>query len=616
MQQCSPIFLLANNGNNSYAEDLAPVLNRTFGLWNASDTTANLTNVVDIALMKSTLQGLYCAADWPGRCLGLCPNADVSGFGVRYAFYIQSLTSAALMAISPDDAQAACWSAAILTASVIIPAMVQKAMKKLTLHHAMLCLNFATMSAVAALASAPVCDVWRAPDFPEQDFPAKQGGNGRSVTLATAGSPRLRTSQLDGEDERPESQALPSTPTLLAVPVPGEQRSTSQADDTENDSRRRDTTTHSRQESLPGSPSVVIITGHEFRKLKWASSGYRSRFFLSLALLTQVSLQWAWAVFLFTSPSYAQEACNGCTQLLLFGYAMTVESMLGNAKYVLFPLWLLACMSVTLLYVIALSYNSMVEYPLIHMPNASSLSGSSNWIVRTFVNTLEWSRRAWAEPYGEKKRILVANVFAAGIWAILVVHSEVQVWNLNPVLSGENSDFGFGQFSALMLAFVPIWPIIVALNKEQDEIRRERAPFYATAPTLDLRDTGSLSLEEQVSLLGSQTSPGLVMPASPRTPSPSTALPATPLPALPEWTPPQWPEHLLSPSSSPSSTQYVPLPPATTAMDTASWPSTPPPRVKAIQSPPPRRRGLETDGGLGLELVPIVVTPPAEDAAR
>jgi hypothetical protein len=62
---------------------------------------------------------------------------------------------------SPEDSTQGAWSAAMLTAAEIIPALVQKWKGTLTLHHATLVMNFATLSTLASLAAAPRCSIWR-----------------------------------------------------------------------------------------------------------------------------------------------------------------------------------------------------------------------------------------------------------------------------------------------------------------------------------------------------------------------------------------------------------------------------------------------------------------------
>jgi hypothetical protein len=58
-----------------------------------------------------------------------------------------------------------------LTAAAIIPGIYQKSQQSLTIYHATQVLNFATISALVNLASAPLCEIWRPkPDEePEQE---------------------------------------------------------------------------------------------------------------------------------------------------------------------------------------------------------------------------------------------------------------------------------------------------------------------------------------------------------------------------------------------------------------------------------------------------------------
>ncbi|KAH8826303.1 hypothetical protein DL96DRAFT_1710892 [Flagelloscypha sp. PMI_526] len=106
------------------------------------------------------LSGLYCAGS-ASACHGICPNADLTGLGVRVAFWLSSIFQAFLVAISPRDSAPSTWTSTILTASVIIPALVQKSQGSLTLYHSTLVLNFASYSTLVSLAVAPMCSVWR-----------------------------------------------------------------------------------------------------------------------------------------------------------------------------------------------------------------------------------------------------------------------------------------------------------------------------------------------------------------------------------------------------------------------------------------------------------------------
>ncbi|KAG8899191.1 hypothetical protein FRB99_006883 [Tulasnella sp. 403] len=120
-----------------------------------------VTSALGVA-KNATLQAAYCATDNFPSCLGICPNPDLSGVGVRAAFYMQSFMNALLITLSPEDAASGAWASAVLTGALIVPAMIQKFQRQLTLHHAVLVLNFATLSTIATMASAPMVPIWRA----------------------------------------------------------------------------------------------------------------------------------------------------------------------------------------------------------------------------------------------------------------------------------------------------------------------------------------------------------------------------------------------------------------------------------------------------------------------
>ncbi|KAG8999072.1 hypothetical protein FRB93_013342 [Tulasnella sp. JGI-2019a] len=117
----------------------------------------NSTNLREDA----ALQAVYCAYSGSLSCLGICPNPDVSGVGVRYSFYFNSIANAVLVAASPSDAAAGAWSSTILTAALIGPALLQKAWQNMTLHHSYIVAGLGTLSAVSSLATAPMVPIWR-----------------------------------------------------------------------------------------------------------------------------------------------------------------------------------------------------------------------------------------------------------------------------------------------------------------------------------------------------------------------------------------------------------------------------------------------------------------------
>ncbi len=57
-------------------------------------------NVSSDTLQNATLAALQCSQEQDGSCVALCPNPDISGVGVRSAFYIQSLMNSKSRSLS------------------------------------------------------------------------------------------------------------------------------------------------------------------------------------------------------------------------------------------------------------------------------------------------------------------------------------------------------------------------------------------------------------------------------------------------------------------------------------------------------------------------------------
>ncbi|KAI0671246.1 hypothetical protein C8Q78DRAFT_1131643 [Trametes maxima] len=143
-------------------------------------------------LQNATLAALVCSAppSDPSACIAICPNPDLAGVGVRTAFYLQSFMNALLVIFSHRDSVPSAWASTLLTASLVIAAMVQKGGQSITLHHATLTMNFATLSCIGSLAVAPTLPIWKL--SPEayynqqiararlvlQDSPFQDGGSG------------------------------------------------------------------------------------------------------------------------------------------------------------------------------------------------------------------------------------------------------------------------------------------------------------------------------------------------------------------------------------------------------------------------------------------------------
>ncbi|KJA13145.1 hypothetical protein HYPSUDRAFT_73135 [Hypholoma sublateritium FD-334 SS-4] len=333
-------------------------------------------NVTSASLTESSfLSSLFCSTDTAQTCYGICPNADLAGVGVRIAFWLSSILQAILVFKSPEDSSQGAWTAAILTASVTIPAFVQKRQRQLSIYHATLVLNFATFSSIVSLAVAPMCTIWR--ERPVEDY---------TILLPD-------DIQITVYDEGEEIQ----------VDQPNQSFNVPQ------------------------------------RKV------HRQRLVLSLALVTQIALQWTWAVMLFTDPEYAQKACNPYTIVMLFGKPFTTHSV-NHGYFAVWPCWLLFNLSITLIWgILLVSSSSPAVHPVLSR-QPSHLSHEADSVAST-----SWRRYL---PVDRGRRLVVAeNVLAFLISTFFLVSSEVQVGkNKSCLLGGENTEWSFGQVAALLVS--------------------------------------------------------------------------------------------------------------------------------------------------------------------
>lgn len=84
-----------------------------------------------------------------------------------------------------------------------------------------------------------------------------------------------------------------------------------------------------------------------------------SRLILSISLLTQITLQWTWAITLFVSHTYQQPKCSAHTVLMLFLIPMNVSDIHGALSYkdgdpvrsrwsyAVWPLWLIFTLAIS-----------------------------------------------------------------------------------------------------------------------------------------------------------------------------------------------------------------------------------------------------------------------------
>ncbi|KAK7682320.1 hypothetical protein QCA50_014524 [Cerrena zonata] len=390
----------------------------------------NITLAVNLA--DKTLVALSC----------INGNPDLSGIGVRLALYIQSAMNTLLVIVSPRDSVPSAWAGTLLTGSLVIAAIVQKAKHTITLHHAILIMNFATLSCISSLAVAPMLPIWR-----------------------------LRP----GEYYRRELARHALTD--------------------ENDLHE--------DEHINVLESGIYVNKHK-RKILAAQN--RERVVLSLALLTQVVLQWAWGIILFVSPVYSQKECSGDTMLVLFLRPFQAGTIKGP-KFVVWPLWLLFSLGITLWLTIILALSSPNRaHDSLTRRSTRSLSGgnsSSTPIYKQLVKSAWLAIPSWNDR--SKLLIFIGNTLSFALWCLYLASSEWQRV-LNHIDDGENDFGGFGQVTAIFLALAPLWSLCVALYK-YPSLRRRQERHRRRAMTAHPEEGVSQHLDESRGLLGHSPQP-------------------------------------------------------------------------------------------------------------
>ncbi len=97
------------------------------------------------------------------------------------------------------------------------------------------------------------------------------------------------------------------------------------------------------------------------RKQRIKKAQRRQREIISVVLLLQVVLQWAWGIYLFVSPTYSQDYLNNSTQLVLFLAPFETGSINKTTDhphaggFLIWAAWILFCLSVTMLLVVNLA---------------------------------------------------------------------------------------------------------------------------------------------------------------------------------------------------------------------------------------------------------------------
>ncbi|CAL1713793.1 unnamed protein product [Somion occarium] len=366
------------------------------------------------------------------ECKGLSSNADLAGIGVRAAFYLQSLLNTVMVVVSPRDSVASAWAGTLLTMALIIAAMVQKIKLQLTLHHATLVLNYATLSCIGSLAVSPLLPIWRV------------NPNSKDLPFGDRDTLHFRT-QTQHYDEAVETEA-------------------------------------DREPAQEQTPEDLVAK-KEASKEKRRKEQIRERAVLSLALLTQVVLQWAWATLLFTSPLYSQTECNDGTVVILFMHVFSAKEI-NERLFFVWAFWLAFSLGITLSLTIslAMSGQSRAHHLIVlsrrttisFLENSHHPSDCSNDLSTAHMQPpVPWWKRHYLvlsiglKPYfrdREQVRVFLTYIFSFVFWILLIITSEWQP-KMNQIEDGENDFAGFGQITAILLSLAPLWSLTVALYR-------------------------------------------------------------------------------------------------------------------------------------------------------
>ncbi|KAI0629929.1 hypothetical protein C8Q77DRAFT_1064531 [Trametes polyzona] len=356
-------------------------------------------------LQNATLAALVCSAppDDPSACVAICPNADLAGVGVRTAFYLQSVMNTLLVILSRRDSVPSTWASTLLTASLVIAAMVQKGNQSITLHHATLTMNFATLSCISSLAVAPTLSIWRL--SPESYYTRQLA---RHVLNSWNDE---RSPPVISDKDRVRIQKAQSTQRLfLAVAL-------------------------LTQVVLQWAWGVVLFVSPVYSQTN-CSGDTKLVFFLATFTAREVNNRYM-VVWVFW---------------LLFSLGITLAMTI-----------ILALTSPTRARV-ATASNSSRSSSL--ATRSSSLVSSAQHTVlgsaTQFVQAVRNAIPARKDRAGQ--RVFLYNILAVFLWLLYFISAELQI-QANCIFDGENVISGFGQITALLLALQPLWSVTLAIYR-------------------------------------------------------------------------------------------------------------------------------------------------------
>ena len=136
-------------------------------------------------------------------------------------------------------------------------------------------------------------------------------------------------------------------------------------------------------------------------------------------------MQWAWAIFLFVSPYYGQPECSGDTIIIMFltpFRTRDINSFDGNGlRFLVWPMWLLFCVGVTLFLTVILAVSSSFRAnEEFSRPSASVGAGTTPATPAPLV----WAHMVMDSlpPWRDRKRQFVfwCNCLSVIVWGMFV----------------------------------------------------------------------------------------------------------------------------------------------------------------------------------------------------
>ncbi|KAI0823273.1 hypothetical protein BC628DRAFT_1325548 [Trametes gibbosa] len=355
---------------------------------------------------------LVCAAsNDTSPCAAICPNADLSGVGVRTAFYLQSVMNTLLVILSRRDSVPTAWASTLLTASLVIAAMVQKGNQSITLHHATLTMNFATLSCISSLAVAPTLSIWRL--SPEKYYTRQIA---RYVLDSTAQEDRSPT-RISSKDRTRIQRAQSKQRLFLAVAL-------------------------LTQVVLQWAWGVVLFVSPSYSQTNCSGDTILLFFlvrFTALDINNKYMVVWVFWLLFSLGITLGMTIVLAVTSPARARVASTSSSSRGSS--------------------LATRSSSIAARP------QNKFVGDVAQLSRSMWRAIP----AWKDR--DRQLIFWYNILAAVLWLVYIISAELQI-RVNCIFDGENTINSFGQITALLLAMQPLWSVTIAIYRWPSKQRR------------------------------------------------------------------------------------------------------------------------------------------------